>query len=102
MPTFALHSSGCTDVPRLPWEKNNLSNEIGIQVRLCDEGELFFPNCRREEGRGGVNPKIIKQLVPRTKEQVTGCRWLQWRWGRESNTLEMKIHTRFCEVSLDT
>lgn len=41
-----------------------------------------------------------KQLFPSSEEQTTDGEEWQQKW--EGDSLEMKIDTRFCEVSLDT
>lgn len=54
--------------------ENNPSKKTEIQVRLYDC--MTKENCVFQV-LGENQPKIMKQLFPRTREQVTGCRWLQ-------------------------
>lgn len=62
-----------------------------MSTTFAGKNDNIFPTFLE---RGHKNQaRIIKQLVHGAKKQVTGCSWC--------NTVEMKINTRFCEVSLD-
>lgn len=62
-----------------------------MSTTFTGKKENIFPIFleRRHKNQG----RIIKQLIHGAKKQATGRSWC--------NTVEMKINTRFCEVSLD-
>lgn len=77
------------------------------QVRLFDgmrSALCFFLGVGGQiftRGAGGGESSLNdKQLFPSAEEQTTDGEEWQQKWKGDS--LEMKIDTRFCEVSLDT
>lgn len=79
--------------------ETNLSEKTGTQVRPFERTteENASPTFRRAKKKKKKSSQNNKAAIPQNQRAGN---WM--RWKRENNTLEMKINTRFCEVSLDT
>lgn len=79
----------------------NVRCKTSKAVRLDEKYALFGGGAGGQMlTRGGGSSLNDKQLFPSAEEQITDGEEWQQKW--EDDALEMKIDTRFCEVSLDT